>query len=66
MGLSEAQGAPLAAFAGVGILLMTGRAMHAIYFAFHGTHWRLRMIGMLLTMIAQGALIAVLAVTLRS
>jgi hypothetical protein len=48
----------------VAIVLIVGRIMHAVYFAVHGTHWRLRAYGMLLTMIAQGALVVILAVTL--
>ncbi len=64
MGLSEAQGAALSLVAGAAVLLIAGRVMHAIYFAIHGTHWRLRTYGMLLTMIAQGALLVILFLAL--
>jgi len=42
-------------------VLILGRLMHAFYFSFHGTHWRFRFYGMLLTTISQGlALLALL------
>ncbi|PCH96357.1 MAG: glutathione S-transferase [Rhodobacteraceae bacterium] len=45
----------------IATVLIVGRFMHAAYFSFHGTHWRFRYYGMLLTIIAQGlALIALL------
>ena len=66
LGLSEAQGAAAPALLGAAILLIVGRIMHAIYFAIDGTHWRLRMYGMMLTLIAQIALIVILAATLLS
>jgi len=64
MGLSEAQGAALPLLVGAAVLLIVGRVMHAVYFAIHGTHWRLRAYGMLLTMIAQGALLVILFLAL--
>lgn len=33
----------------IAVILIAGRLMHATYFSFHGTHWRLRMYGMMLT-----------------
>lgn len=45
----------------IATFLIIGRLMHATYFNVHGTHWRLRYYGMLLTLISQGlALIALL------
>lgn len=64
MGLSEAQGAAMPLLALAAIVLIVGRIMHAIYFAIHGTHWRLRFYGMWLTIIAQGTLVVILAATL--
>jgi uncharacterized membrane protein YecN with MAPEG domain len=64
MGLSEAQGAALPLLAAPAILLIVGRIMHAVYFAIHGTHWRMRAYGMLLTMIAQAALLLALLVAI--
>jgi uncharacterized membrane protein YecN with MAPEG domain len=64
MGLSEAQGVALPLLACAAVLLIAGRVMHAVYFAIHGTHWRLRAYGMLLTMIAQGALLVILFLAL--
>ncbi len=64
MGLSEAQGAALPVLGVVALVLLVGRTMHATYFAIHGTHWRLRFYGMMLTFIAQGALIVILAASL--
>ena len=64
MGLAEVQGSNPVLLTITAVVLLTGRVMHAVYFAIHGSHWRLRMYGMLLTFIAQIALIAVLALTL--
>lgn len=64
MGLAEVQGGNPVLLTITAVVLLTGRVMHAVYFAIHGSHWRLRMYGMLLTFIAQIALIAVLALTL--
>jgi len=64
MGLSEAQGAALSVLTTVALVLIIGRTMHAVYFAVHGTHWRLRMYGMMLTLIAQIALVVILTATL--
>lgn len=64
MGLSEAQSATMPVLALAAIVLIVGRIMHAIYFAIHGTHWRLRFYGMWLTIIAQGTLVVILAATL--
>jgi uncharacterized membrane protein YecN with MAPEG domain len=66
MGLAEIQGgyAPLLALAAV--CLIVGRCMHGIYFAYHGTHWRLRFFGMWLTLIAQIVLLMALLLALIS
>jgi uncharacterized membrane protein YecN with MAPEG domain len=64
MGLSEAQGGNTFLLVLAAAVLIAGRIMHAVYFAFHGTHWRLRMYGMLLTLLAQGGLVLTLALTL--
>ena len=64
MGLAEMQGGPFALLVLSALALVAGRALHAIYFAIHGTHWRLRFVGMWLTVGAQGALILALTTTL--
>ena len=46
----------------IAVLLVTGRAMHAVYFTIHGTNFRLRFYGMLLTLVAQT--LAILAVAI--
>ncbi len=52
--------APLA----IAVILVVGRVMHGIYFAMHGTNFRLRVYGMLLTLVAQTMAITALAVGL--
>ncbi|WP_400086590.1 MAPEG family protein [Yoonia sp. R78084] len=64
MGLAEAQGASQALLVLAAMALVVGRALHGIYFAVHGTHWRFRFIGMWLTLAAQIGLILILALTL--
>lgn len=64
MGLSELQGSPSSLIFAAALTLITGRVMHAIYFARHGTHWKMRFYGMWLTVIAQGLLILGLLITL--
>ena len=64
MGLAEAQGGSTVLLALCAVALIIGRTSHGIYFARTGTHWRLRMIGMGLTMLAQIGLISALAITL--
>ena len=64
MGLAEGQGGNMPLLVLSALLLVVGRGMHAIYFAIHGMHWRLRMYGMLLTLIAQGLLVGTLALTI--
>ncbi|WP_342068605.1 MAPEG family protein [Yoonia algicola] len=64
MGLAEAQGGNTPLLVLSAILLVAGRIMHAMYFAIHGTHWRLRMYGMMLTLIAQGLLVLTLILTI--
>jgi uncharacterized membrane protein YecN with MAPEG domain len=66
MGLAELQGGNDALLWLCAGLLIIGRCLHGVYFAVHGTHWRFRMFGMLLTMIAQAGLIIALGVTLIS
>jgi len=66
MGLAELQGGPIALILLGAFLLIAGRTMHAVYFAIHGTHWRLRVLGMWFTFFAQGALILALLVALVS
>jgi hypothetical protein len=62
MGLAEAQGGSTGFLAAFAACLVVGRLLHAVYFAMHGTHWRLRQLGMLLTLLAQAGLVAMLAV----
>ncbi len=64
MALAEAQGASQAPLILAAMALIVGRALHGIYFAVHGTHWRFRFIGMWLTLAAQTGLILILALTL--
>jgi uncharacterized membrane protein YecN with MAPEG domain len=64
MGLAEGQGGNTTLLILSALLLVAGRIMHAVYFAIHGTHWRLRMYGMLLTLIAQGLLVMTLILTM--
>ena len=64
MGLAELQGAPILLLALGAILLTAGRLLHAVYFAVHGTHWKLRFYGMWLTVTAQAVLILSLAIVL--
>jgi uncharacterized membrane protein YecN with MAPEG domain len=64
MGLAEMQGAPGVLLWSGALILIAGRAMHATYFAIHGTHWRLRAYGMLLTFGAQALLVLALCVAL--
>ncbi len=64
MGLAEAQDGSTVLLLLAAALLVAGRTMHGIYFAIHGTHWRLRMYGMLLTLLAQGLLVLTLLIAL--
>ena len=66
MGLAELQGASSILLWVAALILIAGRTMHAIYFAIHGTHWRLRFFGMWLTFGAQALLIVALATTALS
>ncbi|EBA12516.1 MAPEG family protein [Roseobacter sp. CCS2] len=60
MGLAELQnGNTILLGLGAGALII-GRTLHGIYFAHHGTDWRLRMIGMSLTLTAQIVLLIAL------
>jgi len=63
MTLIEAQGGNIAALVPLAILFTVGRMLHATYFGWHGTTWRLRFYGMLMTMIAQAGLLLMLLVT---
>jgi len=61
MGLAEVQGGSPFLLTLCAVALIIGRIAHGIYFAHDGTHWRLRMVGMALTLLAQiGLLIALL------
>ncbi|WP_341368748.1 MAPEG family protein [Yoonia sp. BS5-3] len=64
LALCELQGGPAALLWLLALALMAGRGIHAVYFGIHGTHWRLRVLGMLLTLIAQTGLLASLAFVL--
>lgn len=64
MGLAELQGGNTVLLTVCAIILITGRVLHGAYFAFHGLHWRFRVFGMMLTLIAQIGLIAELAIAL--
>ncbi len=64
MGLAEAQGGGTTLLTLCAAGLVLGRASHGIYFAIDGTHWRLRMIGMSLTLLAQIGLIVSLALAM--
>ena len=63
LGLSEAQGAPFVLLLPGALIFLAGRALHALYFARHGTHWKARFWGMWLTVIGQAVLIATLLLT---
>lgn len=60
LALAELQGGNSAVLIVLALSLTIGRASHAIYFGVHGTHWRLRVYGMMLTLIAQAGLILTL------
>jgi len=45
----------------IAVLLIVGRVMHGVYFTIHGTNFRLRYYGMLLTLIAQSLAIITVA-----
>jgi len=66
MGLAELQGGGTLLLLLAAALLVIGRILHAIYFAIHGTHWRLRFYGMWMTLAAQGVLLVILALTVLS
>ncbi len=63
-GLAELGGAETWMLTSVGLLFVAGRLAHGAYFGWHGLHWRLRFYGMLATLIAQGAAVLTLAVTI--
>ena len=63
MALTELQGGNGMALAILAALFTLGRALHAIYFTRHGTHWRFRVWGMSATLIAQAGLLVLLTVT---
>jgi uncharacterized membrane protein YecN with MAPEG domain len=64
MGLAELQGGNAILLTLGAICLIVGRCLHGVYFAHHGTHWRLRFIGMWLTLIAQIVLLLTLLIAL--
>ncbi len=66
IGLIELQGGGSLVLAALAVMFSIGRLMHAIYFAIHGTTWRLRFYGMFLTLLAQGGLLLTLFVTVFS
>jgi len=66
MGLAELQGGGTLLLLLAAALLVIGRILHAIYFAIHGTHWRLRFYGMWMTLAAQGALLVTLGLAVLS
>ncbi len=63
IGLIELQAGALVPLVVLAILFSAGRLLHAIYFAIHGTNWRLRLYGMFLTLLAQAGLLVMLLVT---
>lgn len=65
IGLIEIQGGGSAILAVLATIFSIGRLLHGVYFAVHGTNWRLRLSGMFLTLLAQaGLLIMLLFITL--
>ena len=64
MALAEVREAHAWALAIPALLLVGGRLSHALYFARHGLSFRLRVFGMLATLLAQAGLILTLAATL--
>ena len=60
LALAELQGGQSTVLMILMLMLTLGRASHAIYFGVHGTHWRFRFYGMLLTLAAQAGLILTL------
>ena len=62
--LGEIQGASTGVLGLLALVFTFGRLAHGIYFSVHGTHWRLRVIGMYATLIGQAGLLILLAVTL--
>jgi len=64
MGLAELQGASATVLGVIAVVLIGGRVLHALYFGRHGTHWRFRFFGMVMTLLAQIGLLLTLAVTL--
>ena len=66
MGLAELQGSGSVLLLLSAVLLVVGRSLHAVYFAIHGTNWRLRFYGMWMTLVAQAALLVALGLTVLS
>ena len=62
--LAEMGGAPAWALKAIGAVFLAGRLAHGIYFSWPGVHWRLRVWGMLGTLIGQGLVILSLASTI--
>lgn len=58
--LAELQGANAVILMALACVFTLGRAMHALYFAWHGLTWRFRFYGMFLTLLAQFCLLLVL------
>lgn len=61
--LIETQGGPGTVLIVLAAMFTLGRVLHGLYFAVHGVTWRLRTVGMLATLTAQGGLLALLAWT---
>ena len=64
LGLAEANGANGGWLTAVAVAFTLGRMAHAVYFTRPGTTWRLRFWGMTVTLEAQGAILATLALRL--
>ena len=62
--LAEISGAHAGLLGATAAAFTLGRLLHAAYFAVHGLTWRLRFWGMWLTVLAQGAVLLLLAATL--
>ncbi|PJI85000.1 hypothetical protein BC777_2994 [Yoonia maricola] len=60
MGLAELQSGNATLLTLSAVTLIIGRFLHAVYFAHDGTHWRLRLAGMGLTLLAQITLLITL------
>ncbi|MGB0959900.1 MAG: MAPEG family protein [Halocynthiibacter sp.] len=64
LGLCEASSGSNWNLGAISVVFITGRVLHAAYFSFPGTHWKYRFYGMSATLLAQAALLGVLAASL--